>query len=113
MSGEENQANNKITRVVNVEKRRPRILYIQGEPVWEFKFIRRAIDDYPEIGIDLPTMLRTTQNKIYRQNNSSPKELEDGFPNKPEELFAYQGLIIGGGEASYFTPTQQQAIHDL
>ncbi len=70
MPGEENQANNKITRVVNVEKRRPRILYIQGEPVWEFKFIRRAIDDYPDIGIDLPTMLRTTQNKIYRQGGS-------------------------------------------
>jgi uncharacterized membrane protein len=111
--GEDNQLNNKITRVVNVEKRRPRILYIQGEPVWEFKFIRRAIDDYPDIGIDLPTMLRTTQNKIYRQGGSSPKELEDGFPTKPEELFAYQGLIIGGVEASYFTTAQQQAIKDF
>ena len=30
--GEENQLNNKITRVVNVEARKPRILYIQGEP---------------------------------------------------------------------------------
>jgi uncharacterized membrane protein len=113
VSGEENQLNNKVTRVVNVEKRRPRILYIQGEPVWEFKFIRRAIDDYPDIGIDLPTILRTTQNKIYRQGGSSSKELEDGFPTKPEELFAYQGLIIGSVEASYFNATQQQAIKDF
>ena len=101
--GEENQLNNKITRVVNVEARKPRILYIQGEPVWEYKFIRRAIEDYPDIGIELPSMLRTTQNKIYRQGIKDPKELEDGFPAKPEELFAYQGLIIGGVEASYFT----------
>lgn len=113
VGGEENQANNKITRVVNVEARKPRILYIQGEPVWEYKFIRRAIEDYPDIGIELPSMLRTTQNKIYRQGIKDPKELEDGFPVKPEELFAYQGLIIGGVEASYFTPTQQQAIHDF
>ena len=28
-------------------------------------------------------------------------------------MFAYQGLIIGGVEASYFTPTQQQAIQDF
>ena len=35
--------------------------------------------------------------------SSDAKELEDGFPAKPEELFAYQGLIIGGVEASYFT----------
>ena len=85
------------------EARKPRILYIQGEPVWEYKFIRRAIEDYPDIGIELPSMLRTTQNKIYRQGIRDAKELEDGFPAKPEELFAYQGLIIGGVEAGYFT----------
>jgi uncharacterized membrane protein len=113
VGGEENQLNNKITRVVNVEARKPRILYIQGEPVWEYKFIRRAIEDYPDIGIELPSMLRTTQNKIYRQGIKDSKELEDGFPTKPEELFAYQGLIIGGVEASYFTAPQQQAIRDF
>src|SRR6476660_5341461 len=113
VGGEENQLNNKITRVVNVEARKPRILYIQGEPVWEYKFIRRAIEDYPDIGIELPSMLRTTQNKIHRQGIKDPKELEDGFPTKPEELFAYQGLIIGGVEASYFTAPQQQAIRDF
>ena len=32
VGGEENQLNNKVTRVVNVEARKPRILYIQGEP---------------------------------------------------------------------------------
>ena len=113
VGGEENLLNNKITRVVNVEARKPRILYIQGEPVWEYKFIRRAIEDYPDIGIELPSMLRTTQNKIYRQGIRDSKELEDGFPTKPEELFAYQGLIIGGVEASYFTGPQQQAIRDF
>jgi uncharacterized membrane protein len=113
INGEANQLNNKITRVVNVEARKPRILYIQGEPVWEYKFIRRAIEDYPDIGIEIPSMLRTTQNKIYRQGIKDAKELEDGFPAKPEELFAYQGLIIGGVEASYFTAPQQQAIRDF
>jgi uncharacterized membrane protein len=113
VAGEANTLNNKITRVVNVEARKPRILYIQGEPVWEYKFIRRAIEDYPDIGIELPSMLRTTQNKIYRQGIRDAKELEDGFPVKPEELFAYQGIIIGGVEASYFTAPQQQAIKDF
>jgi hypothetical protein len=113
VGGEENQLNNKITRMVSVEARKPRILYIQGEPVWEYKFIRRAIEDYPDIGIEMPSMERTTENKILRQGIRDSSELEDGFPVKPEELFTYQGLIIGGVEASYFTPTQQQAIHDF
>ena len=57
--------NNKVTRLVNVEARKPRILYIEGEPRWEYKFIRRAVEDDPDI--ELARMLRTTQNKLYRQ----------------------------------------------
>ncbi len=114
IGGEENTQNNKVTRLVSVEKRTPRILYVEGEPRWDFKFIRRALDDYS--GIELITMLRTTQNKIYRQGAPDPpenKELEDGFPAKPEELFRYQALILGSVEANYFTPTQQQLIRDF
>ncbi|HEY1340189.1 MAG TPA: hypothetical protein VGF59_21910 [Bryobacteraceae bacterium] len=113
LSGEENTANNTVTRMVDVENRKPRILYIEGEPNWGFKFMRRAIDDYPEIGIEMPSILRTTQNKTYRQGLSNAKELEDGFPAKAEDLFAYQGLIIGSVEANYFTTTQQQNIRDF
>jgi uncharacterized membrane protein len=113
VGGEENLLNNKITRMVNVEARKPRLLYVQGEPVWEYKFIRRAIEDYPDIGIEIPSMLRTTENKILRQGIRDSKELEDGFPTKPEELFQYQAMIFGSVEASYFTAAQQQAIHDF
>ena len=35
------------------------------------------------------------------------------FPPKPEDLFRFHGLIIGSVEANYFTPTQQQMIHDF
>jgi len=112
--GEPNTANNLVTRLVEVEKRVPRILYVEGEPRWEFKFIRRALDDCKEI--ELVSMLRTTQNKIYRQGTPDPPEtheLEDGFPSKAEELFRYQAIIVGSVEAGYFTPTQQQLIHDF
>jgi len=110
IAGEENALNDKVTRLVNVEKSKPRILYVEGEPRWEYKFIRRALDDYPNI--EIASMLRTTQNKIYRQGTAE-KELEDGFPSKAEDLFGYQGLILGSVEASYFTATQQTLIHDF
>jgi len=111
LAGEENPDNNSIRRVVNVESRKPRILYIEGEPRWEFKFIRRAAED--DSSLQLASMLRTTQNKIYRQGISDPHELEEGFPAKAEELFAYQGLIIGSVEATYFTSTQQDLIREF
>ena len=114
VAGEPNTANDRVTRLVDVQKSVPRILYVEGEPRWEFKFIRRALDDYKQI--ELVTMLRTTQNKLYRQGTPDPPEaheLEDGFPSKPEDLFRYQAIIFGSVEASYFTPTQQQLIHDF
>ncbi len=113
IAGEENAANNQVARVINVENRKPRILYIEGEPRWEYKFIRRALDDYE--AIELASMVRTTQNKIYRQLPPSmgEKDLVDGFPSKAEELFAYQGIIIGTVEAGYFTPTQQALIQEF
>ncbi len=108
LAGEENANNNSLVRLVNVVSEHPRILYIEGDPRWEFKFIRRAMDD--EQNLRLVTMLRTTENKIYRQGIDDPKDLEDGFPATPEELFKYQGLIIGDVSAGYFTPTQLDLI---
>jgi len=108
VEGEENRDNNAITRLVNVEDRKARILYMEGEPRWEMKFIRRALEE--DRTLDLVSILRTTQNKIYRQGIANPKEHEDGFPATVDELFGYQGLIIGTVEVGYFTPAQRELI---
>jgi len=111
LSGEENQFNNSTTRLLNVEAGKRRILYVEGEPRWEFKFIRRARQD--DRSIQLVTMLRTTQNKIYRQDIDNPAELAEGFPGRVEELFGYHALIIGSVELGYFTSAQQELIRQF
>jgi uncharacterized membrane protein len=111
LPGEENRANNALVRLVDVRSEKRRILYIEGEPRWEYKFIRRAEDD--DRIVQISSMMRTSENKIYRQGIADPKELAEGFPNKVEELFPYQGIIIGSVEANYFTPEQQQLIKDF
>lgn len=111
LEGERNLKNNSATRLLEVEDRRPRILYFEGEPRWEMKFIRRAAELDQQL--ELASILRTTENKFYRQGIASPSELEHGFPASVEELFHYQGLIIGNVEASYFTPVQQSMIKEF
>ena len=111
LKGEENPDNNTLARLVNIVDAHPRILYMEGEPRWEFKFIRRAIDEDPTV--ELVSILRTTQNKIYRQGIHTPEELEEGFPGRVDELFSYDGLIIGSVEAAYFTPVQQELIREF
>jgi uncharacterized membrane protein len=111
LPGEENTANNVLTRVVNVGSDARRILYIEGEPRWEFKFIREAEEE--DRMVQLVSMVRTSENKIYRQGIANPAELTSGFPARAEDLFGYQGLIIGSVEAGYFTPGQQELIHQF
>jgi uncharacterized membrane protein len=111
VAGEQNIQNNAVVRLVNVVPKKMRILYMEGEPRWEYKFIRRALEDDPSI--EIVTILRTTQNKIYRQGTIDSHELENGFPTKAEELFKYDGLIIGSVEANYFTNEQQAIIRDF
>ena len=70
LAGEENTANNPSLRLVGVSDDKRRILYVEGEPRWEYKFIRRAEDD--DKLVQVASMLRTTENKIYRQGISDP-----------------------------------------
>ena len=50
LPGEANRANNSVTRLMTVDSNKRRILYVEGEPRWEYKFIRRAEDD-DKVGI--------------------------------------------------------------
>ena len=103
--------NNVRHSVLSVEDRRERILYFEGEPRFELKFIRRAVakDD----NLQVVSLLRTAENKFYRLGIDESHELAGGFPERPEELFGYRGVILGSIEASYFSGDQLQLIADF
>jgi uncharacterized membrane protein len=111
LEGESNADNNHLSRVLSIDSTKRRILYVEGEPRWEYKFMRRAADDDP--AVQIVSMLRTTQNKIYRQGLRNQNELADGFPTKEEDLFAYDGLILGSVELPFFSGPQQQMMRDF
>jgi uncharacterized membrane protein len=111
LPGEENHDNNSVSRLVNVESAKRRVLYVEGEPRWEYKFIRRAEQD--DRLLTIVSMLRTSENKIYRQGIDDPKELADGFPSRAEDLFPYQAIIIGSVEANYFTAAQKELLQQF
>ncbi len=101
LAGEENALNNSLSRPVSVSDERRKILYVEGEPRWEYKFIRRAEDD--DKTVQVVSMLRTTENKIYRQGISDPKELENGFPVQGGGFVSVLGdhYRVGGGGVLY------------
>lgn len=108
---ERNVINNARTRVVNVPASRRNILYVEGEPRWEYKFLRRATDR--DRALRVASMVRTTPNKLYRQGVSSASELADGFPSDAAELFAYDAVVIGSYEAANLRSEQHRLLKEF
>ncbi len=109
--GEQELRNNSRSALVEVAEKSYRILYFEGEPRWEYKFMRRALaaDD----DLQIASLLRVSPNKFYRQGIDSPEQLENGFPTGRDELFAYDTLIIGSVEAASLSNEQLEIIHDF
>ncbi len=103
--------NNEKTVLLRVEDTQPKILYVEGEPRWEFSFLRRAVST--DKNLRLVTLLRQADGKFLRQGIESPSTLEKGFPVNKEELFKYQSIILGSVEASFFTFDQLRMVSDF
>lgn len=103
--------NNTREALVTVRDVRERILYFEGEPRFEMKFLRRAVVD--DKNLQVVSLQRTADNKFLRLDVDSPDELLGGFPKTREELFAYRGLVLGSVEAGAFSGDQLQMISDF
>ncbi len=103
--------NNAREALIDVRDRKEKVLYFEGEPRWEMKFIGRAIKD--DNNLTLTVLQRTADNKYLRLGVDSPDELAAGFPKTREELFAYRGLILGSIEAGAFTGDQLRMISEF
>jgi uncharacterized membrane protein len=109
--GEVVTENNQRDVQIDVRDRKERILYFEGEPRFEMKFMRRAIADDPNL--QLVTLQRTAENKYLRLSVDKPEELVAGFPKTREELFQYRGIVLGSVEASAFTGDQLRMISEF
>src|SRR5438105_3841118 len=103
--------NNAREALIQVNDRVEKVLYYEGEPRVERKFVRRAGAE--DKNLQLVTLDRTAENKYLRQGVSNSEELIAGFPKTREELFAYRALVLGSVEAASFTPEQLRMIADF
>lgn len=109
--GEAVTENNVQESLIVVRDAREKILYLEGEPRYEVKFLRRAVAD--DDNVQVVVLQRTAENKFLRLDVDDADELLGGFPRSRDELFTYRGLILGSVEASFFTHDQLQMIVDF
>lgn len=111
LAGERIAQNNEREALMVVRDAREKILYIEGEPRFELKFIRRAVA--LDSNLQVVTLQRTAKDKFLRLDVDSAEQLSTGFPKTREELFQYRGIILGSIEASFFTNDQLRMLADF
>jgi uncharacterized membrane protein len=109
---EKNTDNNAHDFTVEIRDDRLPVLYIEGSPRLEYRFMKRALfrdSDFRVIGL-----LRLGDNRYYVQGaNEDEAFLEKGFPTTIEQLNAFQAIILGDIEAGYFTPPQMAMLEEF
>ena len=116
-AGEDVPQNNQRDLLIDVYNRREKVLYLEGEPRPEPKFVKQATDLDDNLSVVL--LERTAEatvslpDKYYRMGVDNAEELANGFPPTREELFAYRAVILGSVEASAFTSEQQHMLEDF
>ena len=108
--GEVVTQNNTRESIISVGDETERILYFEGEPRWEFKFLNRAVADDKNL---LSVSLQRTADNKYMRLRGEADEIVGGFPKTREELFKFRGLILGSVEAGLFSGDQLQMIADF
>ena len=93
--------NNSKSFLIDNRSRSARILYVEGYPRAEFKYLRRAL--HGDENLELVSLLRTGADKFYRQGIKHQDELQDGYPKSRNELFKYDAIIFGSVEAGFFS----------
>ena len=108
--GEVVTQNNVRESIISVGDETERILYFEGEPRWEFKYLNRAVADDKNL---LSVSLQRTADNKYMRLRGDADEIVGGFPKTREDLFRYRGLILGSVEAGLFSGDQLQMIADF
>jgi hypothetical protein len=96
--GELNSENNEINFSVEVRRSERRVLFIESQPTWEGKFIRRALEENRSIAIDYSAQV--SRSAVFGQQQTESPPGPQSIIGDFKKLAAYDCIIIGPMESS-------------
>jgi hypothetical protein len=99
--------NNRITRSIRVVNEKVNVLYIEGNARWEYRYLRAILKRDPRIDA---TFISSNAGPEIARNSS---EHIERFPNKREEAFKYDLVILGDVDAAFFSGEELKLLEEL
>jgi len=96
--------NNRIERVITVRKEKLKILYVDSEPRYEFRYLKNYLER--DETIDLNVVLLSSDPEYSEQDRSALPT----FPAAKDDLFAYDVVVLGDADTSFLSQSQMQNL---
>ena len=103
--------NNRANFQVNVVGRRLKVLYIEGYPRWEYKFIKRVLEEDKDIAF--LSLVGKPDGTFYAQGPLVPADRPADFVFNKKQLFGFDVIVWGDVPARQFTPAHLDMIRDF
>jgi len=104
---EVSEANNRVERSIRVVNEKVRVLYIEGNNRWEFRYLSAILKRDPRLKT---TFISSSAAPDFARN--SPEYIER-FPSKREEAFQYDLVILGDVDVNFFTADELALLEEL
>lgn len=116
-AGELVPENNTRSVLVQPPSRSRRVLLVEGAPGFEHSFLKRALA--ADTGLEVDSVVRKGRNEqgadtyYVQAARSRSTALASGYPQKVEELFQYDALVMANMEGAQLGRTQLEATRDF
>ena len=98
--------NNVATFVIELIDRPLRVLYVEGYPRWEYRYLKELL--IREKSIESSVMLISADRDFAQEGNQPITRL----PRSPEEFAQFDVIVIGDVPGSFFSPDQLEMMRD-
>jgi uncharacterized membrane protein len=96
--------NNRIEKTINVREERLKVLYVDCEPRYEFRYLKTFLDR--ERTIELNVVLQSADPMYSNQDRAALPT----FPSSRDDLFAYDVVILGDVEPDFLSSSQMNHL---
>ena len=99
--------NNRIERAITIRKEKLKVLIVESEPRYEFRYLKNFLER--EETIDLSVVLLSSDLEYSDQDRSALPT----FPAAKDELFAYDVVIVGDADPGFLSLSQMRNLAEF
>lgn len=99
--------NNRLERALNVRKEKLKVLLVDSEPRYEYRYLKNYLER--EETIDLNVVLLSSDPEYSDQDRSALPT----FPAAKDELFGYDVVLLGDADPGFLSVSQMQNLSEF